>query len=222
MPFSELLMDFLSKEDPTERDKFELVSALQLLEADAWDGSQLAHAIKNSAFRFGRRVAYAGQENIKFDKSGITLKGGSQSVNEVKWANTLQSATRAFIRGSTDESANASMTIGVDGESDWTETLTLKAIGTTGDGAWIKIISDASQVGSMEFVIFFPVNTEKLVLKLLGDRAQFPDVIQIKERAASVSDDASYGQLWCKDDNPNVLRYTDGDGTEFIVNMTAV
>jgi hypothetical protein len=46
--------------------------------------------------------------------------------------------------------------------------------------------------------------------------------IAIKERAASQADTANYGQLWVKDDDPNILRYTDGDGTEFIVNMTAV
>ena len=46
--------------------------------------------------------------------------------------------------------------------------------------------------------------------------------IAIKERAASQADITTYGQLWVKNDDPNILRYTDGDGTEFIVDMTAV
>jgi hypothetical protein len=48
------------------------------------------------------------------------------------------------------------------------------------------------------------------------------DVIKLKEISAAKADDATYGQLWVKDDDPNVLMYTDGDGTDYTVDLTPV
>ena len=39
-------------------------------------------------------------------------------------------------------------------------------------------------------------------------------VLYIKERAAADADIAGFGQLWIKDDTPNILRFTDDAGTD--------
>ena len=46
--------------------------------------------------------------------------------------------------------------------------------------------------------------------------------LKIKEAAAAAADTAAYGQLWVKSDAPNVLMFTDDDGSDFTVDVTAV
>ena len=50
---------------------------------------------------------------------------------------------------------------------------------------------------------------------------RFGSPIFLEERAASVSNPSIFGQLWVKNDDPNKLRFRDGDGTEWIVDLTA-
>ena len=47
-------------------------------------------------------------------------------------------------------------------------------------------------------------------------------VIKIKERADDAADEATYGQIWVKSDDGNVLMFTDGDGTKYTVDLTPV
>jgi len=44
----------------------------------------------------------------------------------------------------------------------------------------------------------------------------------LRELSAGVSNPSTYGQLWVKDDDPNKLRYTDGNGDEWTVDLTPV
>ena len=44
--------------------------------------------------------------------------------------------------------------------------------------------------------------------------------VMIKEQAAADSNVATYGQLWIKNDGPNILMFTDDAGTDFVVNVT--
>ena len=46
--------------------------------------------------------------------------------------------------------------------------------------------------------------------------------LKLLERADDVADTATYGQLWVLNGDPNTLMYTDGDGTKFTVDVTAV
>ena len=56
------------------------------------------------------------------------------------------------------------------------------------------------------------VVTERMRLTSIGI-AQFEETMKIKERADSLGDTATYGQLWVKNTDPNELWFTDGDGT---------
>ncbi len=44
----------------------------------------------------------------------------------------------------------------------------------------------------------------------------------LQERAAGESNPSTFGQLWVKNDDPNKLRYTDGNGDEWTVDLTIV
>ncbi|MCP3968234.1 MAG: hypothetical protein GY718_18130, partial [Lentisphaerae bacterium] len=44
--------------------------------------------------------------------------------------------------------------------------------------------------------------------------------IQLKEQSAAQSSTAEYGQLWIKDDAPNVLKFTDDAGTDFDMSLS--
>lgn len=46
--------------------------------------------------------------------------------------------------------------------------------------------------------------------------------LKILEAADDVADSATYGQLWVLNGDPNTLMYTDGDGTKFTVDVSAV
>ncbi len=43
----------------------------------------------------------------------------------------------------------------------------------------------------------------------------------LEERAAGESNPSTFGQLWVKNDDPNKLRYTDGNGDEWTVDLTS-
>ena len=51
---------------------------------------------------------------------------------------------------------------------------------------------------------------------------RFGAPIFLQERAAGESNPSTFGQLWVKDDDPNKLRYTDGNGDEWTVDLTIV
>lgn len=82
MRFSEMLGTLLLKEIPTDRERFDMVTAAQLLEAEAFDGSELANKIKISGFEFGRLVAFAGRRAIKFDKDGMSITAGTNTETQ--------------------------------------------------------------------------------------------------------------------------------------------
>jgi len=50
----------------------------------------------------------------------------------------------------------------------------------------------------------------------------FGGTLKIKESAAANGDTAAYGQLWVKNDSPNVLMFTDDNGTDYTVDLTPV
>ncbi len=97
MRFSELLTHVLSKEIPTEKERFDLLTQAQRLEAQAWESEELATNIASSGFLFLRHVAYAGQRNIKFDKNGISLVGGSAATNRLDWLTDIRGTNVARI-----------------------------------------------------------------------------------------------------------------------------
>ena len=215
------LAELLTNTDRTPKDDFELSSQIQNMEGLLWELEALINNIKSSAVIFGHGKIVAGERNIQLSKTGLTMKSGSGTVNEIKFRKELNGTTRAYIRGFQDEVDDNSLTIAVDGTTSFLNQLKLNVFAATSDGVRIIIESNTSQVGSVD-VNIFDSSTSFDVLTWLFDRVKYDVPIKLKERAASVTDDAAYGQLWVKDDNPNILRYTDGDGTEFIVDMTAV
>lgn len=50
---------------------------------------------------------------------------------------------------------------------------------------------------------------------------RFGSPILIEERAAAINGPSTHGQLWVRDDNPNILMFTDGDDNDWIVDVTA-
>ena len=46
--------------------------------------------------------------------------------------------------------------------------------------------------------------------------------LTLKEQANAGGDTAAYGQIWVKNDAPNILMFTDDEGNDFIVDITAV
>jgi len=42
----------------------------------------------------------------------------------------------------------------------------------------------------------------------------------LKEQSAALADIAGWGQLWVRDDVPNILMFTDDAGTDFVVDVT--
>ncbi len=44
--------------------------------------------------------------------------------------------------------------------------------------------------------------------------------VQLKEQSSAQSSTAGYGQLWIKDDAPNVLKFTDDTGTDFDMSLS--
>lgn len=49
---------------------------------------------------------------------------------------------------------------------------------------------------------------------------RFGAPILIQERAAAINGPSTHGQLWVRDDDPNVLMYTDGNDDDFVVDVT--
>ena len=60
------------------------------------------------------------------------------------------------------------------------------------------------------------------VLRLTEIDVKFLVPLKILEGGAAKADTPGYGQLWVKDDGPNILRFTDDAGTDFIVDVTPV
>ena len=52
---------------------------------------------------------------------------------------------------------------------------------------------------------------------LAGMRLNTSAVFSLQERAAAPGDTVGYGQIWVRDDTPNVLMYTDDLGTDFVI-----
>lgn len=86
-------------------------------------------------------------------------------------------------------------------------------LGDAGNGIALGKAASGTTGDDTNFVHWMTLNGTDL-------KSAFP--IKILEAAAAVADTATYGQLWVKDDNPNVLMYTDGDGADFTVDVTAV
>jgi len=55
----------------------------------------------------------------------------------------------------------------------------------------------------------------------MGDSPAFA-ALELKERAAAQTNTVAYGQIWVKNDTPNVLMFTDDTGVDYTVNVTAV
>lgn len=49
---------------------------------------------------------------------------------------------------------------------------------------------------------------------------RFGDPILLREITLPINGPSNYGQLWVKDDDPNVLMYTDGNDDDFVIDMT--
>ena len=58
--------------------------------------------------------------------------------------------------------------------------------------------------------------------QITKDEAKFSSSLKIKEAANAISDTAAYGQLWVKNDGDGILMFTDDDGTDYTVDVTAV
>jgi len=50
---------------------------------------------------------------------------------------------------------------------------------------------------------------------------RFGSPVLIQERAAAINGPSTHGQLWVRDDDPNVLMYTDGNDDDWVVDVTA-
>ena len=82
------------------------------------------------------------------------------------------------------------------------------------DHAWIAAQQSS---GAMRFTV-----GTAYMLQLLSTQIQSLVPIKILEAADDVADTATYGQLWVLNGDPNTLMYTDGDGTKFTVDVSAV
>ncbi|MEE8632093.1 MAG: hypothetical protein V3T10_02165, partial [Candidatus Bathyarchaeia archaeon] len=50
---------------------------------------------------------------------------------------------------------------------------------------------------------------------------RFGAPVLIQERAAAINGPGSHGQLWVRDDDPNILMFTDGNDDDWIVTVTS-
>ena len=64
------------------------------------------------------------------------------------------------------------------------------------------------------------INITGASLNMSGSVIYGADSFYMIERAAAPGDKTTSGQLWVKNDDPNVLMYTNGDGTDFTVDVT--
>ena len=95
-----------------------------------------------------------------------------------------------------------------------------RVIITSGNSDYIMLESAADiylDTGAAAKSVFVRDESNATALQFHNDGALY-----IKETAAAQGDTATLGQLWVKNDDPNVLMYTDGDGTDFTVDITAV
>lgn len=50
---------------------------------------------------------------------------------------------------------------------------------------------------------------------------RFGAPVLLQERAAAINGPSTFGQLWVRDDDPNILMFTDGNDDDWIVDVTA-
>ena len=176
-------------------------------------------------------------KTIQIDRGGITIFPGTtlQDLNTIHWRlhddpgrNYLN---LGVIIGGTTPNRLAHGGLVVQNEDGGTGSgqLDLQAVGGSSSVTSSVILKntgtgvDINSTGAdLDTVIQGDTVTDVLKVDAGLDQMLAGTTIAIKERAASQADITTYGQLWVKNDDPNILRYTDGDGTEFIVDMTAV
>jgi hypothetical protein len=86
----------------------------------------------------------------------------------------------------------------------------------TADDAY-NVVLAASPDGAAEL---YYAGVKKFETKATG--ALVTGSMYLTEQAAALADVAAQGQLWVKNDDGNVLMFTDGDGTDYTVDLTPV
>lgn len=150
-----------------------------------------------------------------------------------------------FAAARTDTVANGVLMVNTDGAGTWERVLTLSDLGSvtfpldaddneqirmgTGQDALIffdatnfridmaagGIILDAASGGD---ILLQENGTTRVQLDNSNDRLVLNDyTLFMEERAAALADVAGYGQLWVRNDSPNVLVFTDDTGVDTVL-----
>ncbi len=171
---------------------------------------------------------HTAKNEVVLDRKGLTFPEQSSGISYLRWTNSAGTRT-AYIAKATSgsltiENQEGGQDIFILNKETPGDQIFLR-IGMTGSSTLgtISIREDPGQTDRLQ--VDLGVGAEGTKFTIGGEieiHGKSGGAIFIKERAASLDDTANMGQLWVKNDDPNILRYTDGDGTEFIVNMTAV